>query len=360
MSKILFISYNSLENINNGGKQIGARNYRILNMHNNVEFFIIENRNKVMKLVSIFQGYYPTLLDKDVLKVISMIKINKYDFIYLDNSLLGNIAQRIKNKTNSKVITYFHNVELDYVKACFRGRFISYPILLVAKQNEWKALKYSDFSICLNEKDKKRLEKVYNLVPNSMIPATFSDKCLNINLKERIVDLNPGYCLFVGAISASNYDAAEWFSRNVSPFIKMKTIILGSGFDKVADSLRNTNVEIYGFVENLDNFYLNAKCIISPLRYGAGMKIKIVEALMYGKFIFGTDESFAGYDFDINEVGRLCNTKEEFIYAINKFDDERIYYNQYSRNKFLSSYSDKIAEREFERLLEASNKQIQV
>ncbi len=36
--------------------------------------------------------------------------------------------------------------------------------------------------------------------------------------------------------------------------------------------------------------------IISPIFVGGGMKVKTCEALMYGKNIIGTSESFEGYD----------------------------------------------------------------
>ena len=70
------------------------------------------------------------------------------------------------------------------------------------------------------------------------------------------------------------------------------------------------------------------------------MKTKTAEALMFGKKIIGTPEAFSGYEGITNEVGRVCNSADEFIDAINnadtmvshRFDSKlrKIYENKYS------------------------------
>ena len=52
------------------------------------------------------------------------------------------------------------------------------------------------------------------------------------------------------------------------------------------------------------------------------MKTKVAEALMYGKRIIGTREAFSGYEFNAEEVGWLCNTKEEFVAALRRVEGE--------------------------------------
>ena len=49
------------------------------------------------------------------------------------------------------------------------------------------------------------------------------------------------------------------------------------------------------------------------------MKVKTCEALMYGKNIIGTDETFEGYDIDSYNAGCRCNTAQEYIDAITEY-----------------------------------------
>ena len=81
--------------------------------------------------------------------------------------------------------------------------------------------------------------------------------------------------------------------------------------------------------------------MILPVFAGSGMKVKTCEALMYGRNILGTDEAFAGYSLEYGEVGGLCNTAADFIKAIRSFcDSPRPRFNEYSRRRFLDSYSN--------------------
>ena len=56
------------------------------------------------------------------------------------------------------------------------------------------------------------------------------------------------------------------------------------------------NVEIHDSVDDLSVFYERANIVVCPLFYGGGMKVKVAEALMYGKKIIGTELAFFGYE----------------------------------------------------------------
>jgi hypothetical protein len=69
---------------------------------------------------------------------------------------------------------------------------------------------------------------------------------------------------------------------------------------------------------------------------------------MYGKNIIGTDEAFEGYDLDYEKAGARCNTKEEFITAINHFSSYQYpLFNIYSRKMFVNNYSEKERKKRF-------------
>ena len=72
-----------------------------------------------------------------------------------------------------------------------------------------------------------------------------------------------------------------------------------------------------GTVKDLSKYYLSADAIVAPIFKGAGMKVKVAEAYMYGKYIFGTNEAFEGYILTPSTF--VCNTKTEFIESLNLF-----------------------------------------
>lgn len=76
--------------------------------------------------------------------------------------------------------------------------------------------------------------------------------------------------------------------------------------------------------------------MISPIWAGGGMKTKTAEALMYGKTIIGTTETFEGYEMDPRCM-ILCRSAADFIAAIDndaaRSGSENIHAREmYSRN----------------------------
>ncbi len=93
--------------------------------------------------------------------------------------------------------------------------------------------------------------------------------------------------LFVGGFAhAPNVDAVEWFMDEIfdkileaNPDIKFN--IVGSNPPENITKLSNNNVIVKGFVseEELEELYTNVRLVVVPLRFGAGMKGKVIEAL---------------------------------------------------------------------------------
>ena len=86
-----------------------------------------------------------------------------------------------------------------------------------------------------------------------------------------------------------NADAAVWFVREVFPLIRqrypdMRLDLVGSSPSDVVKSLQGDGVAVTGFVtdEELAARYGRARVVVAPLRYGGGMKGKVIEAMRFG------------------------------------------------------------------------------
>ena len=64
-------------------------------------------------------------------------------------------------------------------------------------------------------------------------------------------------------------------------------------------------------LDDLGEYYRNCDVVIAPIFEGSGMKTKTTEALMWGKYIIGTNESFCG--FAIDDSFSLNNTLLPYI-----------------------------------------------
>ncbi len=94
--------------------------------------------------------------------------------------------------------------------------------------------------------------------------------------------------LFIGGYAhLPNVDAVLWFVREVWPRIQAKGyvdrfIIAGSNVPAEIAALASDRIEVRGHVADLASLFGASRLSVAPLRYGAGIKGKIVSSLSYG------------------------------------------------------------------------------
>lgn len=115
--------------------------------------------------------------------------------------------------------------------------------------------------------------------------------------------------LFVGGFAhLPNADAVLWFAREIYPRIRARFteaalmppefIVVGSKVTKEIQALQQpgNGIIIRGFVsdEELERLYSTCRLVVVPLRYGAGVKGKVVEAIYNGAPIITTNVGAEG------------------------------------------------------------------
>ena len=168
------------------------------------------------------------------------------------------------------------------------------------------------------------------------------------NLRER-----DGILFVAGFGHPPNVDAAVWFVNDVLPHIRrvhpgVKVTLAGSNPSQEVLALGNDDIIVTGFVsdEMLASLYRRSRVAIAPLRFGGGMKGKVLEAMRHGlplvttstglqgladaaEFAFAGDdaETFAGY------VLRLLAEDQEWLtrseagqeFICDRFSTESVY-----------------------------------
>jgi glycosyltransferase involved in cell wall biosynthesis len=94
--------------------------------------------------------------------------------------------------------------------------------------------------------------------------------------------------LFVGAMgSYNNRDAVRWFAEHVLPLVTTAYPtavfrVVGGACDQLDTACSNDGVEIVGYVDDLAAEYVSCDLFVCPLRSGAGIKNKVLEAMAAG------------------------------------------------------------------------------
>jgi glycosyltransferase involved in cell wall biosynthesis len=103
--------------------------------------------------------------------------------------------------------------------------------------------------------------------------------------------------LFVGGFEHTpNADAITWFVEETLPLLPAGTPVhvVGSNVPPSVRALATDQVTVHGFVEDLDALYDLARVTIAPLRFGAGVKGKVVQSLMKGVPVVATSVAAEG------------------------------------------------------------------
>ena len=342
--KILYLG-NEINNTSGGADVINKRNQLLLKETcKNVEFIPLENNGILTKM---YFGISTRFLN--ILK--DRLKKGDITHVFIPQSLLGRAARFIsKEFPDINIITFYHNIEIDYAKAYLKNNGLkAIPFYILTKIWEYNAAIYSDYIITLNKRDDIRLKCNYGKSANIYLPTTMSDSYYEVKNNTSQFPTDIDY-LFVGVAFYANLHGIEWFIKNVFPHTNGNLYIVGKGMDTALSHIDDKRIHIYGFVNDLSSFYIAANKIISPIFIGAGMKTKTAEAMMWGKYIIGTNEAFEGYDLD-DRFMKLCTTPQDFIDALAVENDSFI---SESRAHYLKNYQTSVLIEKFKQLIHST------
>lgn len=339
--KILFIYTNDIQK-KFGGAQRTLQAKNALEKTNEVySYFINYNTNKynifLYSLFGILKGHY-----KDLIILKKLIKKEKFNIIFFDDCCNGFFIEYLKKRFPEMMfIVNYHNNEIKYYKNLFETNgILYYPLYRAAKRNQYKSIKYSDMNIFITKKD---MEEIMPVNHNCfVIPATMEDKYIPSNL-----EISEPYHLFFGAGFYANVDAAKRIISEIAPKTNEKIVIAGNGMDiALKNETIPSNVTVLGFIDNVNNLFIGAKSFLAPITIGSGMKIKIIDALMRGKYVITTPFASIGY-ITSDKVFFISNSSEEMISCMESLKNTELF-NQKSRELYEKYYNANCDEKYYE------------
>ncbi len=143
-----------------------------------------------------------------------------------------------------------------------------------------------------------------------------------------------------------NTDAAVWFVSKIFPLIKAQQpdailYLIGSRPTEQVLKLQSPSVHVTGYVtdEELAVHYASARVAVVPLRFGAGVKNKVVEAMAYGAPLVTTPVGAQGL-IDLDQIIPVTSETDSFadhVIAVLNSDDLWLQYSS-AGNRFVAQH----------------------
>ncbi|NES03667.1 MAG: tetratricopeptide repeat protein [Okeania sp. SIO2F4] len=166
--------------------------------------------------------------------------------------------------------------------------------------------------------------------------------------------------LFIGGFQhPPNVDAMLYFVQEVFPLVKqkihdMKIFIIGSKAPEEILNLSSDDVIITGHVPDISEYFHNCKLSVAPLRYGAGIKGKILTSFSYGLPVVATPIAAEGMGITDGYDVLIGDNPENFAQQVtNLYLDNKLWskVSQNSLDTISSRYSMKAVTNKFDELL---------
>jgi glycosyltransferase involved in cell wall biosynthesis len=143
---------------------------------------------------------------------------------------------------------------------------------------------------------------------------------------------------FIGGFNhPPNQDAMRWFLEEVYPMLEQQNITLTIAGSKMPEFIFNYKKRFKSLVvlsdvsiEELNDIYTQTRIAIVPLRSGAGVKGKVIEAMAKGVPVVGTDIAFEGMPKDHTYLYSGVNTPEEFAAEIVRIYNDKVSWEELS------------------------------
>lgn len=212
-----------------------------------------------------------------------------FEYIYLQRPHIAiKYMDLVKKYGRGKVFYFAH--DLAHIRERREYEITGDPDRLASSEH-WKTIEYELFGKCdvghvVGSYEQGIMQKAFPDKPIRNIPVYVYETLptgINKDFSTR-KDL-----LFVGGFAhRPNGDAVRWFAKEVFPQVlarypDIKWYVVGSKAPEDVQALANDHIIVTGFMpdDELEKLYRSCRMAVVPLRYGAGVKGKVIESAYY-------------------------------------------------------------------------------
>ena len=240
-------------------------------------------------------------------KILDMDDIlsKRYSMVnYSSNNIFGQFSSSLPNLFN-KFVNVMH---LDKRILQFEHKHM--------EKLENKSVKSYDNVILVSPLEVKKLKEKTQSLNVSLWPVAVNVSTI---CKENIYDKNK--ICFIGNINVShNFDTLMYLCDHILPYLsaEFKVIVIGKcSKENQQKFVKFSNVEFSGYVDSVENVAKQCLCMVAPIQFGTGIKIKILESMGMGIPVITSQIGVEGLNVENYKNIIIANNPNEYVEAIN-------------------------------------------
>lgn len=241
------------------------------------------------------------------------LRRHRPEVVFLESTLLGRLAPVIQRcSPTTRVISFAQNVEAEFFTSALwmtPRHLIELPAVIL---NEALAVRRSDAVVYLSDEDAALARKLYGAHKSAVFPVTLQRPSFAASHVQGVSGIK---VLFVGSPFYANLHAIKVIAREIAPALPTVEFQVAGIAPSQGPATVPGNVKLLGHVPDLAEVYSAAQAVILPIYYGAGVKVKVAEALLHGKQVLATPLALRGYDWKAGGI-HPCERPQDFVDGI--------------------------------------------
>jgi glycosyltransferase involved in cell wall biosynthesis len=237
-------------------------------------------------------------------------------------------TEYIRNHSITKIADLVDAISKNYRRSYRYSNILKKPLYWLEKrrvlQYERQIITEFDHSFIVSESDKKFIcsktseADGFSVLPNG-VRSEYIEESDNMNYTSDNL-----YLVFLGKMDYyPNIDAVKYFSKHIFPNIQKNhprvsfDIVGGSPSSDIKMLDRYSQINVTGFVDDPRKYIERGTIFVAPMRTGAGVQNKILEAMALKKPVVTTSIGLEGIKAENKKHILVADSEEEFSDAIN-------------------------------------------
>lgn len=273
---------------------------------------------------------YPLCCEKRYVPgAIAQLSRSEYDAVFYEGEQVA--PYRLERIARARQhILFFHDIESAYREELSRSsRTVFYKAVQRLEAQKFRQMEFQ-LSGCFDRLlfiSKKELCDFGQQEKSIYVPFAVE------HIAQEPIGKQNGFLLYVGDLTLpNNFESIRWFCEEVLPEIIKEVpsaclYLVGKINEKNREALSKMPVapciRVTGYVDDINEFFRDAALVINPVRFGAGVKIKTIEAVAHGQILVGTHKALEGTSLTAGRDSLIADQPREMAALCSRVLQER-------------------------------------